>query len=141
LDRYESTGTIRSVFSLPMLPAARWHREHFDVKHIPKGQHLADARAIRPYKVGHEKPIALLIKSGIWTSLASPTQRIVPVLLCFAERGNAPETLKVRLSYRAIQRYSGVRSFQSISKALQQLEELWWLRKVPQTTVPAYCGK
>jgi len=93
---------------------------------------LKDRHAIRPYQVGHEKPIELLIKSGLWANLSPPTQRIVPVLLCFAEGGNEPGTLEVRISYRAIQRYSGVSSFETISTALQQLTELEWLKKLPQ---------
>src|ERR1019366_2761735 len=45
---------------------------------------------------------------GSGASLSPPTQRIAPVLLCFAHRGHEPDTFEVRISYRGIQRYSGV---------------------------------
>ena len=117
--------------------AVLWLREHFDLKYIPKGRHLADLHAIRPYRVGHEEPIELLIKSGLWAKLNPPAQRIVPVLLCFAEPSDKPQTFMVRLSYRAIQRYSGVSSFGTIRKALQHLGDLEWLKTVSQQNTAA----
>lgn len=123
---------VMDVLSTDVAGAVRWLRDHFELKYISTGRHLKDSHAIPPYKIGYEQPIELLVKSGLWANLEPPTQRIVPVLLYFAERGKQPNTLEVRLSYRAIQRYSGVRSFETISKALRQLEEIGWLNKVSQ---------
>lgn len=112
--------------------AARWLEQHFKVKHIAKGRHLKDRHAIRPYRVGFEDPIELLIKSGIWAQLKPGSQRIIPALLYLAEPGKGPDTFVAQVSYRAIQRYSGVKSFGTISKALKQLAELGWLTTLPQ---------
>ena len=120
------------ALSTDVAGAVVWLQRHFELKYISKGQHLKDRHAIRPYQVGHEQPIELLIKSGLWANLSPPTQRIAPVLLCFAHRGKEPDTFEVRISYRAIQRYSGVSSFETISTSLQQLAELEWLKKLPQ---------
>ena len=126
---------VMDVQSTTVAGAVRWLQEHFELKYIPKGQHLKDKHAIRQYEVGHEKPIELLIKSGIWATLAPATQRIAQVLLCFAKPGERPDTFEVQLSYRAIQRYSGVRSFTTISDAIHQLADLEWLKKLPQANI------
>jgi hypothetical protein len=125
------------VMEADVAGAARWLEQHFKVKYIPQGQHLTDTHAIRPYRVGYEGPIELLIKSGLWASLKPTPQRIIPVLLHLAERGSDSETFKVQISYRAIQRYSGVKSFGTISEALQQLAEFGWLTTLPQANPEA----
>jgi hypothetical protein len=128
---------VMDVESTDVGGAARWLQRHFELGQIPKGRHLGDPHAIQPYMVGYEKPIELLVKSGLWAELQPPTQRIVPVLLYFAECGEKSGTFKVQISYLALQRYSGVRSFQTISKALEQLTELDWLVKVSQPKTDA----
>jgi hypothetical protein len=107
--------------------AARWIDANFDVPHIPKGKQRT--APIRPYVVGHEQPIELLVKSGIWAGLSPQAQRIVPVLFSFADRQD--QTFLVRIGYRGIIRYSGVGSSTSVSKALKQLEEIDWLKPAP----------
>jgi hypothetical protein len=111
--------------------AVRWLEHHFELPYLPKGCHLKDPHAKPPYMAGYEQPVELLVKSGIWANLRPPTQRILPVLLAFAERGPEPGTLEVKISYRAIQKYSGVRSFGTIAGTLEQLLDLGWLAKVP----------
>jgi hypothetical protein len=107
--------------------AARWIEANFDVPRIPKGKHLRSTAPICPYMVGHEQPIELLIRSGIWADLSKQTQRIIPVLLALAER-QEQNKFSVQISYRAIMRYSGVRSENSVRKALTELEQIGWLK-------------
>jgi 1-acyl-sn-glycerol-3-phosphate acyltransferase len=64
----------------------------------------------------------------LWARLAVPAQRIVPVLLSYAERSGL-EMLKVKISYRAMMRYSGLRSFNAVSGGLRQLAEIGWLQR------------
>jgi hypothetical protein len=117
--------------------AARWLEQHFNVKHLAKGRHLKDSHAIRSYRVGFEDPIELLIKSGIWAMLKPGSQRIIPALLYLAKPGDVARTFVAQVSYRAIQRYSGVKSFGTISNALKQLAELGWLTTLPQANPEA----
>lgn len=117
--------------------AARWLKQHFNVKHIAKGRHLKDSHTIRPYRVGFEQPIELLVKSGIWAMLNPGSQRIIPALFYLAEPGKGPDTFVAQVSYRTILRYSGVKSFETISKALKQLAELGWLSTLPQANPDA----
>jgi hypothetical protein len=128
---------VMDVRSMDVAGAVRWLRLHFELKYISRGLHLKDNHAIRPYQVGHEQPTELLIKSGIWADLSPASQRIAPVLLCFAEHGKQPDTFEVRLGYRTIQRYSGIGSFETISNALHQLAELEWLKKLPEENIEA----
>jgi len=108
--------------------AARWLEQNFEVRRIPPRRHLAEAGERRPYQVGTEQPIELLVRSGLWARLSAPAQGIVPVLLSFAEPSGF-ETFQVEISYRGMMRYSGLKSFSAVSGALNQLAEIGWLRR------------
>jgi hypothetical protein len=122
---------VMDVLEVDAGGAARWIEANFDVPRIPKGKHLQSTAPIRPYLVGHEQPIELLIKSGLWANLSMQTQRIAPVLIELAER-KEQNTFRVRISYRAIMHHSGVRSEKSVRKALTELEEIGWLSAAPR---------
>jgi hypothetical protein len=122
---------VVDVLGVDFAGAARWLDANFDVPHIPKGRHLERAAAIHPYMVGHEQPIELLIKSGLWATLSAQTQRVAPVLIALAER-KEQNTFEVRISYRTMMRYSGVRSENSIRRALTALAEIGWLSASPR---------
>ena len=118
---------VMDVLSVDLRAAIRWLAEHFTIKkYIAKGKHLAPRNPEHPYQVGHEQPIELLVGSGIWASLATQTQRIVPVLWKFARKAER-DTFTVRLSYGAIMRYSGVCSSRSVKAAIDQLRDIGWL--------------
>jgi hypothetical protein len=121
---------VMDVHAVDVRAAAEWLATNFNVPRIRKGKHLQAATPARSFMVGHEQPIELLVKSGIWAGLSPQAQRIVPVLFYFAERQHQ-NTFLVRIAYRRIMRYSGVRSFTSMSKALKQLEEIGWLKPAP----------
>jgi len=106
--------------------AAAWLERNFEVPRIPKGRHLEPTRPLPRYDVGHEQPLELLVKSGVWATLRPQAQRIGPVLLHFAEK-REHDTFRVQLSNRGIMRYSGIKSFGSVSKGIAQLEEIGWL--------------
>ena len=117
---------VMDVLAIDIPSAAAWLSEHFDVQKLPKGIHIGLRPDEHPYRVGYEQPIDLLVKSGIWAALSPQSQRVIPVLLAFAEKRDT-ETFAVSLSYRAFLRHAGVKSFSSISKAIAQLEEIGWL--------------
>jgi len=123
---------VCDVLGLRVAEAARWIAERFDVRQIPKRRHLEPNKPLRWCDVGHEQPIELLVKSGIWARLSPQAQRIAPVLFCLATKEDR-DTFRVQISNRAIMRYSGAKSFSSVSKAISQLEEIEWLQCVPGT--------
>jgi hypothetical protein len=119
---------IVDASGITVADAARWLDQNFEVRRIRPRRHLAGAGSQRPYKVGMEQPIELLVRSGLWAYLSAPAQRIAPVLLSFAEHASR-ETFRVEISYRGMMRYSGLRSFNAVSGALEQLAEIGWLQR------------
>ncbi len=115
--------------------AALWIAERFAVPTIPIRKRLTDALD-RRYRVGYDRGLGLLIRSGLWARLSAPAQTIAAVLLEYGEKEHAlNETLRVRMAYRSLARYSGVRSHNAIRKALLELNEVGFLRL--QSTAPA----
>jgi hypothetical protein len=124
---------VCDVLGVEVAQAAQWIAARFEVPYIPKRRHLEPNPPRRLCDVGREQPIELLVKSGIWSSLSAQAQRVAPVLLSFSEPEER-ETFRVTISNRAIMRYSGVKSFSSVSKGISQLEEIEWLVRVPCPT-------
>lgn len=108
--------------------AAMWIAEHFSVPCIPKGKHLKQP-ARPPVRAGFEGDIGILVLSGLWAELSAPAKCIVPVLLSHAERETGKYTAEVRISYRAISRYSGVASPNAVADAIRELENIGWLAR------------
>jgi hypothetical protein len=106
--------------------AALWIAERFSVPCIPKGKHLKQP-ARPPVRAGFEGDIGILVLSGLWAELSAPTRCIVPVLLSHADRESGKRTAEVRISYRAISRYSGVASPNAVAEAIRELENIGWL--------------
>jgi hypothetical protein len=121
---------VCDVLGVEVAAAAAWIDGHFEVPQIAKRRHLEPNKPLRLYAVGREDPIELLVKSGIWSGLSPQAQRVAPVLLSFAEE-EGRDCLRVQISNRAIMRYSGVKSFTSVSKGISQLVEIEWLIRVP----------
>jgi hypothetical protein len=121
---------VRDFLQVGVAEAARWLDEHFDVPQIPKHRHLEPNQPLRWCDVGHEQPIELLVKSGIWAMLCAQAQRIAPVLLTLGSKQDH-QTFRVRISNRALMRYGGAKSFSSVGKAIGQLEEIGWLKTMP----------
>jgi hypothetical protein len=110
--------------------AAVWIAERFTVPTIPARWHIA--RLQGQHRVGYERGVGLLIRSGLWAGFREATQAIAPVLLEFAEPAEGlRDVLTVRISYRAIARFSGISSHNAIRSALVALKEAGFLR-LPQ---------
>jgi hypothetical protein len=108
--------------------AALWIAERFSVPCIPKGKHLK--QPARPaVRAGFEGDIGVLVLSGLWAELSAPARCIVPVLLSHADRESGKSTAQVRISYRAISRYSGVASPNAVAEAIRELENIGWLAR------------
>jgi hypothetical protein len=108
--------------------AAFWIADHFPVPSIPKRRPSRPANA--PYRVGYERGLGLLVRSGLWGTLSEAARCIAPVLLEMAEKvspGSEESTL--RMSYVAISRFSGVRSPRAVRKALVELTGIGFLQQ------------
>ncbi|MGA2594752.1 MAG: hypothetical protein ABSH32_33045 [Bryobacteraceae bacterium] len=107
--------------------AALWIAERFTVPSIPARKRLADGNE-RSYRVGYERGLGLLIRSGLWARLSAPAQAIAGVLLEFGEKDRPlDETLRVQMAYRTLARFSGVQSHNAIRKGLVELGEVGFL--------------
>ena len=120
-------GLVMDVLALDSpAEAAIWIAERFDIPPIPARKHLAQKR--RRDRVGYERGLGLLIRSGLWAGFQEATQAIAPVLLEFAEPHETDrEKLVVQISYGSITRFSGVRSPNAIRRALVALDEAGFL--------------
>ena len=107
------------------------------VGRTPARKRLTDADGRRD-RVGYERGLGLLIRSGLWARLSAPAQGIAAVLLEFGERGGPlEEALRVQMAYRTLARFSGVQSHNAIRKGLVDLAEVGFV--VLPTAVPSPC--
>jgi hypothetical protein len=118
---------VMDVLSLSTADAALWVAARFDVPTIPARKHLTDS-ARRRDRVGLARGLGLLIRSGLWATLSEAAQAIAPVLLELSEKQQpSDDKSTVKISYLGMARYSGVRSPNSIRKALVALSEVSFL--------------
>jgi hypothetical protein len=107
--------------------AALWIAERFTVPSIPARKRLTETDRRRD-RVGYERGLGMLIRSGLWARLSAPAQTIAAVLLGFGEKGGPlDEALRVQMAYRTLARYSGVQSHNAIRKGLVELNEIGFL--------------
>lgn len=119
---------VMDVLSLPAVDAALWIAARFEVPTIPARRHLTDV-ARRRERLGCERGLELLVRSGLWSTLSRAAQAIAPVLLALSEQERACDTEStVQISYLAITRYSGVQSPTAIRRALVALSEIGFVR-------------
>jgi hypothetical protein len=113
--------------------AAVWIADRFKVPSIPARKRLDGER--RRDRVGYERGLTLLIRSGLWARLSLATQAIAPVLVDFAERQRPHDEVgRVQMAYRTIARFSGIQSHNAIRKGLVELSEIGFL-VLPLATV------
>jgi hypothetical protein len=121
-------------FDSPLTAVQCFARElsSFSVPNIPKGSHLnnPDALNVPP---ALKEPLALLVRSGVWSTLPVPVQRLIPVFLELTEWGDGVLEGTLYISNRAMMRYSGIGSFTSISQALTKLESMGWATRLEAT--------
>jgi hypothetical protein len=119
---------VMDVVGLAAADAALWIAERFDVPRIPAGKRLAEVDRYRG-RIGHERGLELLVRSGLWGRLSQAAQSIAPVFLAMCEY-HEPTDLEfsIQISYAAIARFGGIRSPNAIRKALTELGEIGFLR-------------
>jgi len=108
--------------------AIRWIAQHFDVPRIPKGKHLVEPKDERA-RYGQERPLELLVKSGLFARLSVPACQLAVAFVELAPESQRDEQWAKQISYRGLAQYSGVRSDASIAKGLAELQGFGWLRR------------
>lgn len=114
---------VMSVREEDLAAAVRWIVARFEVPAAPKGRHIQPPkRWLERFRIGtNGGSLETLIRSGIWASLTPAQRSLIPVLQTFMESG----TSKVKISYRGMMRYAGVRSHSTISSSLIMLGLCW----------------
>jgi hypothetical protein len=118
---------VMEVCGIAPADAALWIAERFEVPTIPARKRLTQVDG-RRYRVGHERGLGLLIRSGLWARLSRPAQTLAAVLLEFGGKNREfDEPLIVQMAYRTLARFSGVQSHNGIRKGLVELSEVGFL--------------
>jgi hypothetical protein len=124
---------VMAVLNLSTGEAGRWIAERFDVPDLRPGTHLIQSERYI-FQFGQESDIGLLVHSGLWARLSPPARSLVPVLLQLAERVPGKQSLAIQISYRALQRFSGLSSPNAVSAGLRELQGITWLHGRPGQT-------
>ncbi len=99
--------------------AINWIAAQFEVPRIAK-KHLTQ-RDLRLGRVGSGSRLEAIIRSGVWAALAGPVAKLLVVLDEFSDPTG-------ELSYRALQRLTGIGSRTTIKISLDTLEHLGLLK-------------
>ncbi|HKN74222.1 MAG TPA: hypothetical protein VJW94_03515 [Candidatus Acidoferrum sp.] len=133
-DTYPMTvlDMVRNFEKFETLRDAAEHVANYfpDLPRKPKASYLSNptGESVPP---DCRNPWVLLISSGIWAELSVPSQRLIPVLLTHSKWKDDGQTYRLKLSQRAMMRYSGVGSFTGINEALTELAAIGFLERVP----------
>jgi hypothetical protein len=119
---------VMNVLSMGPREAGIWIAQRFPVKSLPKRR---ENDHVERDRYGFESDLGLLIRSGLWSKLCPAARCIATVFVEFKKEDNERQLPYVRMSYKAIARYSGIASPNSISKALKELAAMGWLRYRP----------
>jgi hypothetical protein len=113
---------VAGVLGIDTGSAVRWIAERFLVPNVKAGRPLGnELKCPAPYHVGlHASPFQVLVRSGLFGELSAAERSILVALEMFKD----PESGTTCLSYQAIQRYAGVSSRTTVSKALKRLHQI-----------------
>src|SRR5208283_841462 len=108
--------------------AVAWICGRWTVPTIAKNQKLSRPERWKTSPVGFSAfPLEDLVRSGFWATLDDASRAVLPVVFCFAEKG------EVAISYRGLCRYSGKASDTTIAKVLRRFEQIGLLKPLPKT--------
>jgi hypothetical protein len=99
--------------------AARWIAERFQVPAVPK--HAPARRTLRvPTTVGIGGALKPLVVSGLYAQMSKAAKNVAVVLAELCNKDQALPIYDVRVSYRGILRYSGMKSQNAVRKGLRE---------------------
>ncbi len=119
---------VVDVRACTVAEAIYWIANRFPVPTIPNGKHLVKPKG-RVARYGFERPIELLVRSGLWARMSRCAQLLAVAFVELPLESQRDESWELEISYRALARYSGLKSDASICKGLQELEFMGWLRR------------
>jgi len=118
---------VMDARDMDFVSAIVWIESRFDVPRMPVRK--PTGRGERRHLDGITHPIDYLVRAHIFRQLSPPAQAIATAMVAFSDHaGIADAPRHVTISYRALMRYTGIRSPNSVSKAIDELEMIGWLR-------------
>ncbi len=117
---------VMDARDMDFVSAIVWIESRFDIPWMPVRK---PDRGERRYLDAITHPIDYLVRSHIFGQLSPPAQSVATTVVAFGDHnGPAHAPWTVTISYRALMRYTGIRSPSSVRKALCELEMIGWLR-------------
>jgi len=113
--------------------AIRWIAQRFEVPSIPKGKQLVKPKG-HVARYGYERPIELLLRSGLWAKMSHPAQMLAVTFVELKVEGQRDRSWELEISYRGLAQYSGLKSDASVSKGLKELQRIGWLQRQRRRT-------
>jgi hypothetical protein len=113
---------VAGVLGIETGAAVRWIAERFPVPNVRRGRPAgAKANRIVPYLAGLAGNVfELLVRSGMFGELSAAERSILIALETLKDHDSGT----TRISYRGIQRYAGLSSNTTVSKALKRLQQI-----------------
>jgi hypothetical protein len=119
---------VMDILGVDCANAISWVEQRFEVPLIParKPHERAEHRRLE----GVIDPITLLVRSHVFSRLSMPARLIAPVLVGLSEKNAhfAEADRTIDISYRALMRYSGLKSPNAVSKGIEELKVIGWMR-------------
>ena len=107
--------------------AISWVAQRFEVPQIParKPRDRPDRRRLDNLT----DPITFLVRSHIFSRLSVPARLLAPVLVSLSEKNgySAEASRTIDISYRALMRYSGLKSPNAVRKGIEELKVIGWM--------------
>lgn len=118
---WSNIDLVQKVLQCSTREAINWIADRFRVPRVPKGKHLKINERWEPrFRVGTTAfELDSVIRSLFWAQLTNSERSLLPVLCSYADSAGV-----VKISYRGLMRYSGVRSFSTIAKALKRFQKI-----------------
>jgi hypothetical protein len=112
---------VMNVRSCTIHEAANWLKLNFPK--IPRiGARKHSSKVENAEDLSGRNPLQILICSGLFAELGLPSKAICTALLVLWDARERPNSIAI--SFKALQRFSGVRSRSSVARALRELEDV-----------------
>jgi hypothetical protein len=118
---WSNIDLVQFVLGCSTAAAVNWIASHFNVPRIAKRRPTTN-RAIVPGRVGCGSPSQNFMRSGVFAKLPHPAKVLLFVFVEFCGDDTA------RLSYRMLQRVTGIGSRRTIKESLDMIEDIGLLK-------------
>jgi hypothetical protein len=114
---FSNIDLVMAYLGCDFRQAIAWFREHFD--HIPtlRGR-PAGITGEKPFRVGTGGELEALVRSGVFATLSNPARSVLTVIRELRDDSEAP------IPYATLRRMTGIGSYSTIKRALDQLTRL-----------------